>query len=236
MNPRHLAMATAAVVSATVILTLLWLLNVPSLPVTAGAVTTTSTRYVSTTGTDSDDCTDSTSPCRTVQYAVDQASEGRIITVASGVYTDIHQRASITQVVYISKTVTVRGSYTIDSWTTSDPENNPTTLDAQGQGRVLYITAPEPGTGISPTIEGLHITGGDTAVVADSEWDGEPGGGVYAITATLTLSRCRVVSNTSNRFAPFGGSGGGVYLRNSRNAALIGNIIRDNGAESGGGI
>jgi hypothetical protein len=44
---------------------------------------------------------------------VDAASSGDEIRVATGTYTDIHQRAGITQVVYITKTVTVRGGYTI---------------------------------------------------------------------------------------------------------------------------
>ena len=40
-------------------------------------------------------------------------------------------------------------------WT---PTTTPTTLDAQRQGRVLYITGD-----INPTIEGLSITGGNAA-------------------------------------------------------------------------
>jgi len=38
-----------------------------------------STRYVATTGVDTGDCTNNTAPCRTVQYAVDVASEGDAI-------------------------------------------------------------------------------------------------------------------------------------------------------------
>ena len=86
----------------------------------------------------------------------------------------------MTQVVYISKTVTVRGGYTIDNWTTSDPENNPTTLDAQGLGPVMYITGD-----ISPTIEGLRITGGQ-------------GGGVYVATAKAVIGNNQVFSNTAS--------------------------------------
>ncbi|MGQ9625588.1 MAG: hypothetical protein ACUVV0_01620 [Anaerolineae bacterium] len=62
------------------------------------------TLYVATTGNNTDNnCTNSNNPCRTVQYAVDRAQEG------AGTYTDIHQPAGITQVVYITKTVTIRG-------------------------------------------------------------------------------------------------------------------------------
>jgi hypothetical protein len=47
-----------------------------------------------------------------MQYAVDQVSDGDEIRVAAGIYTGISARADVTQVVYISKTVTVRGGYT----------------------------------------------------------------------------------------------------------------------------
>jgi hypothetical protein len=81
------------------------------------------------------------SPCyATVQAAADAADSGDIIKVAQGIYTDVHARDGVTQVVYISKTVTILGGYTTADWATPDPENNPTTLDAQGQGRVFYAT------------------------------------------------------------------------------------------------
>ena len=82
-----------------------------------------------------------------IQDAVDAANDGDVIKVATDVYTDVHSRPSppgyagpavITQVVYISKTVTLRGGYTAPGFADPpDPEANPTTLDAQGQGRVL---------------------------------------------------------------------------------------------------
>ena len=43
-----------------------------------------STRYVSTGGTDTGDCT--VSPCRTINYAVGQANSGDVVSVASGTY------------------------------------------------------------------------------------------------------------------------------------------------------
>ena len=55
---------------------------------------------------------------------------------------DIVATGVVTQVVYISKTLLVRGGYTTTDWTTSNPISYPTTLDAQGGGRVQAITAP----------------------------------------------------------------------------------------------
>jgi uncharacterized repeat protein (TIGR01451 family) len=158
----------------------------------------------------------------TVQAAVDDANDGDVIKVATGAYTDIHQRAGITQVVYISKTVTVRGGYTTTNWTTPDPLANPTTLDAQGQGRVLYITGD-----ISPTVEGLCITGGDAAGLGGHPW-GDSGGGVYVNNAMGTISGNQVFSNTAD-------NGGGLLL-DSSDATLSGNTISANTAFNGGGL
>jgi hypothetical protein len=131
------------------------------------------THYVAITGTDSDDCSAPGSACRTVQYAVDQAGEGDEIRVAAGTYTDLSARPGVTwpvympvtQVVYISKTVTVHGGYTTTDWTTSDPGANPTTLDAQRQGRAVYITGNivcdaelTESAGVTQTLAGVTLT------------------------------------------------------------------------------
>ncbi|MCP4537482.1 MAG: DUF11 domain-containing protein [Chloroflexi bacterium] len=196
--------------------------------------------HVARTGTDTGDCTNSDFPCQTVQYAVDQASKGSVIKVASGTYTGVQGRpaspgydgsSTITQVVYISKTVTIRGGYTTTNWSMPNPISYPTTLDAQGQGRVLYVS----GVGISPIIEGLRITGGDSAGLGGG-LGGEAGGGVYVITATVTVSACQIISNTSNILVPFGGDGGGIYLMNSPHTTLSANTIQNNTAWYGGGI
>ena len=91
-----------------------------------------------------------------IQIAVDAAGDGDVIKVAEGTYTGINHRFGHAQVVYLDKSITIRGGYTTTNWTTSDPVANPTTVDAEGQGRVLYVSG-----NINPTIAGLRITGGE---------------------------------------------------------------------------
>ncbi|HET91852.1 MAG TPA: DUF11 domain-containing protein [Chloroflexi bacterium] len=163
----------------------------------------------------------------TVQAAVDAANDGAVIKVAAGVYTGVSARSGVTQVVYLSKTVTLQGGYTVTNWSAPDPGAYPTTLDAEGRGRALYV-----GWGVSPTIAGLRITGGDAAgqrgyaAYWPEEYDA--GGGVYVGGAAALISRCVIYSNTAQW-------GGGVYLSGEL-AAIRESALLSNTAWNGGGL
>jgi len=116
----------------------------------------------------------------TVQSAVDASAHVTDVVKVAGYCAGINDHGGLRQVVYISKTLTLRGGYTTTNWIEPDPAANPTTLDARGQGRVLYVTGD-----ISPTLEGLRITGGDAPGLSGSP-GGNAGGGVYVITAAVT--------------------------------------------------
>ena len=211
--------------------TLLLILGLPSLPAVAAA----SAGHVEAPNTPAAELHVCPSGCAysSVQTAVDAAGAGDVIKVAAGDYTDIHVRNGITQVVYISETVTIQGGYTTTNWMTPDPTANPTTLDAQGQGRVLYIIGD-----ISPMVDGLHITGGNATGLGGDPWGNDAGGGVYIYGATAIISNCVVYSNTASTASS--GSGGGLFLHGS-DATLSGNTVVSNTASTasyanGGGL
>jgi uncharacterized repeat protein (TIGR01451 family) len=173
-----------------------------------------------------------------IQGAVDAAAAGDTIKVAAGVYTSVYGRPApagypypplgglITQVVFISKTVTIRGGYTATNWITPDLIANPTTLDAMNQGRVLVISGPA-----SPTVQGLRLTGGNAAGLGGyappDDYD-DAGGAVYFADAGASLQDNQVFGNT----APFGG---GLYLAGAP-AILERNTVYGNTAHDGAGI
>ncbi|MCX6030191.1 MAG: hypothetical protein NT169_12965 [Chloroflexi bacterium] len=172
-------------------------------------------------------------PCYAgVQAAVDAAAAGDEIRVAAGTYTgvqprprqDIRATGVVTQLVYLAKTVTIRGGYTTTDWTTSDPAANPTILDAQRQGRVVYITG-----SISPTLWGLRLTNGNAYALGGGQGNFPAGGAVYIITATATLAGNAILNSSASY------EGGGVYAFHSP-ATLSNNLISGNRSGYGSGV
>jgi uncharacterized repeat protein (TIGR01451 family) len=160
------------------------------------------TRYVAPTGVNEEpDGTDNNclvdwKPCRTVQWAVDQAMNGDTVKVAAGSYT-----STASSVVRIDKPVTLVGgcSDAAPGWM-CDPEMYETKLDAQASAsdrrRVVEIV----GTPGPVTVDGFHLLNG---------YVNNSGGGIRASGATVVLMRDRIYGNTAA-----GSSGGGVYLSN----------------------
>lgn len=140
-------------------------------------------------------------PYTSLQAAVDAASDGDLIKVAAGSYSDLHQRAGVTQVVYISKSLTIRGGYTTTNGMAEppNPRSNPTVLDASGQGRVVYV-APS----VTVTLEGLTLLNGDGSDLGGGTGSyPDAGGGFYADRAILAIHNSIIVANRS----PMAGGG-----------------------------
>jgi hypothetical protein len=214
-------------------------------------------RYVAADGADAGDCGTPTTPCRTIQYAVDRAADGDEVRVATGVYTDIHGRPSpvgypgpsiITQVVYLTKSLTLRGGYSTTAWSLAHPTAFPTTLNPNRQGRGAFVMG-----AVSVTLDGFRIISASAWHAGGAYSREGGGGGLYVADATLTITACRIVSSR----APYGGgvygvgtdvsihysqlidnssnSGGGIYLRES-SATMQENTVENNEASDGGGI
>ena len=189
--------------------TLLWLLS--------GVIRAdvTPTHYVAPTGSDSGDCSNSASPCRSAQYAVDQAGNGDTVKIASGVYTGVGAA-----VITISKNITLSGAYVAPDWGSAVPETAPSVLDGQKTRRVIYIAK-----NLTVTLEGLQIVNG----APPSDY----GGGVYKeqydTHGRLTIRNCDILSNTS------AANGGGVYIHYGV-LILQDSSIVSNTASGGGGV
>ncbi len=170
------------------------------------------TRYVST----SDPTCGGNIPCYTViQDAVDAAGDGDVILVATGTYTTLNAYGGHGQVLYISKTVTIRGGYD-SAFAVWDPEEFPAILDAKMCGRVVYIDGD-----VAPTLEGLWVTRGATTA---------SGGGIASNHASPVISGCHIYDNAA-------GYGGGAWIFDSDGAVLVNNDLYNNTADwSGGGV
>jgi predicted outer membrane repeat protein len=155
-----------------------------------------------------------------VQQAVDAARAGDLVKLA-GTCQRVHPRAGTNQVVYITSTLTLAGGYTTTNWTTPDPAANPTTLDAVGLGRVLFITGTAP-----VTLTDLIVTNGVISTTASGAESCGYGGGVRSH-GPLALVNLDVIRNTACE------RGGGVYAEGA--VTLSGGRFEDNRSEAHGG-
>lgn len=225
---------------------------------TASAAVEASTsqiRYVAPDG----ECGTGFEPCYAdIQSAVDGAQTGDEIRIAAGAYTGVqarvianYGRASLsmglsntnptTQVVAITKSVALVGGYATGDWETADPVARPTVIDAEGGGRGVLIV----GDGqITPTLEGLTITGGDATdqrPQGASFWlSNGSGGGIFVSFARPTIANCVITSNVGHRGS--GGYGGGLLAYETSSGLISGNTIASNTASTdsmsgqGGGL
>ena len=220
--------------------------------------------FVATGGNDSGACTDSANPCKTIGYALSQASPGTEIRVAAGTYPEQIQ---------VSQQVLLTGGFTLTNWITPTWQTYLTILDGQQAYRPLTINADNVHVNGFIVRNGNANTSGnkgggiyigavntvDRATLVNlrlennvaSNIDGGDGGGLFAeigntfnITTELTLRSVTVVSNTATT-GSLGATGGGMriyaagnspLLVNMTNVTVQGNTAGNDFSSAGGGI
>jgi len=196
---------------------------------------------------DTGDCSNVNLPCRTVQYAIDQALDGDVVCVADD--------SAVAGPTIYQETIKIPRSLTLDAkWEATcsplfpqcsfeavacQPEN--VVLDARGNGRVITIQGR-----YAPTIDCFTITGGDAAGQGGDPGetvDNDAGGGIYGRDAAPIIINNVITGNYGCDLCPASyGRGGGIYLLNAPATAVIsGNLIARNVADDstwgeGGGI
>ncbi len=202
-----------------------------------GQVTLDANKQCTATFVYIDDChvrvNDTPAIYKTMQAAIDAAQPGDLIKVA-GICSSVSTRGGTTQVAYIDKSLSIRGGYTTTNWYAPDPAMNPTTLNAFGKGRLLFVKGP----GVTVTVEGLTLTGGNAAGLAGcpDNWTGEScGSGVYVKDASFRLLNSVVSANLSDNVGAE--NGGGAFLWNTSAGSVIsGSQIIENRGQWGGGL
>lgn len=164
------------------------------------------TRYVSSlSGADIGDCTVLSAPCQTIQYAVDQSSDGDTILISAlyinppAPYTE-HYTGIGDNVIVLTKSLTLYGGYTYNCQTFPPgseyyewiPELQLSTVDGEGERRVLYISGD-----VTPTLKLLSFVNG----YADK------GGNAYVEDASVRFIATPFMNGTATY-------GGGLYLKN----------------------
>ncbi len=168
------------------------------------------------------------SNAQAVRDAVAAASGGETVKVA-GYCAGVQVHNSVTQTVYISQSLTMRGGYSSTDWVNSFPLTQATTLDAQLGGRVVFITNTE-----HVTIENIIIRNGqiDGKGLGFSCPEAGCGGGIYSSDA-LTLRKVKLFSNTV--LASYA-LGGGVGVDNALTLIDVQVISNTAPAGAAGGV
>lgn len=176
------------------------------------------------------DCAGHTPCYSNIQQAIDQALDGAEIRVATGVYTDAGTATS-GSVVQIDRSVKLRGGWDM-SFGAWDPGAFPTTLSAEGKGRVVYIGSES--DAIWPTVEGFVIQDGNA--VGRANCGHSPaycGGGIFVHNASPLIAANVISGNVASTDPDAHGLGGGLYVRGYGHVmtlTLRANVIQHNSA------
>jgi hypothetical protein len=214
------------------------------------------TLYVAPSGSDANPGT-SASPLRSIQAAVTNASSGDEIRVAEGTYTydpsadrfgprkqfsyvDVLGTRAVVNL--MGKQLAIRGGFSTDNFNVSDPVNNPTIIDGQGQVRGIFVLGQRP-TGLELVgftiqdcvAQGIPKRGGADAAYAFggalfADMGGDQGDPSPWVLKNLVFLNNRAVA--SGTYLGDGGraAGGAVALRYVAQASLSNIVFAGNQA------
>jgi parallel beta-helix repeat protein len=164
---------------------------------TASAWAAGATRYVSKTGTDTGDCT--ASPCKTITYAVGQASAGDTVSVAAGTYAES---------VIVTKTLSLIGhDATIDAAGQSSPPNGVVISGAGSAGTLLSGFTVE-----NAGLEGIFAVQTTNITIASNRVLNNDAYGPFNPLCVDQPDDC----------------GEAIHLQSVTNSTVVGNLVQDN--------
>jgi hypothetical protein len=189
----------------------------------AGAVS--QTRFVATGGSDTGACTDPSTPCSTVSYALTKSAPGDTIDVSG----------TIADSISVNATVTIA----------QDPGGAPAVLNAAGNGSVATVlggTVTFDGVtlenGDAPLGGGVLVNGGSLLVTNSSIVDNTTqantlngqGGAIYDNGDVVTILDSAITGNTASSTGGVQGASGGAIFNNHGNVTIDNSTIAGNTA------
>lgn len=199
--------------------------------------------HVAPSGSDSNSCDSSSTPCATIQQAVELVKAGsdteNLIKVAQGTYTSVG--AVVVDITLgpdfatRSLNLTIKGGYTTDNWNSPSTDSALTIIDGQNARRgVQIISVPMIGVGIENfTIKNALV---NTPLANTQEY---MGGGLFCQNnhpfdpnfVNLSLSNVLFQNNRiqGTGSSPAGGGGAALYIRCNgtlTNVTFDGNVVQ----------
>lgn len=209
-------------------------------------VSASSNILVTTNGSDTSSCGSSSSPCRTIQYAVKKAASGDFIFVAKGTYTYnaaaepcgfLETKAVVC---FVDINISILGGYDGVNWAVRDPQKNLTVIDGGGRYRGIAVVAYNKTANL--LLEGFTVQNGvaQGTPSSDSFVNAAFGGGIWAQNSAVVLRDVILKNNVAqgaNQSYPAGGSGagGGLAIQSTKaGSSTLENVTFDGNKAYGG--
>jgi hypothetical protein len=199
--------------------------------------------FAETTG---DNVTDfASADASAVQAAINALAPASDTIKLAGTCAGVQGDGTYTQTAYVDRDLTLQGGYIYTNWMDDpDPTAYPTTLDAQGQGRVVRVPS-----GVTAALDGLTLTGGAasqgggpsygsgvhnagrlllvTSIITGNNNTGNWAGGIYNVGTAI-------ISDTA--FANNSGEGAALFNTKNGSMAIASSVIYNNGPVSNGAV